>query len=120
MHFNYMPRLSLALGVNRASKLPSAAAPSGIPVATAGDLIITFGLFTDTQYTKVAPAWNFDYGDEEYQQLTYNLITLNTWVLDANNGVIRATNPSMNPLIIPTTGWIYIIGSGPSITITAA
>ena len=119
-----MPLYSTAcpLPINRkiSRRKGSTPAPSGIPVATAGDLIITFGLFTDTQYTKVAPTWNFDYGDGEYQQLTYNLITLNTWVLDANNGVIRATNPSMNPLIIPTTGWTYIIGTGPSITITAA
>ena len=36
-----MPRLSLALGVNRASKLPSAAAPSGINVATTNAIVLS-------------------------------------------------------------------------------
>ena len=36
-----MPRLSLALGVNRASKLPSAAAPSGIDVATTNAIVLS-------------------------------------------------------------------------------
>ena len=36
-----MPRLSLALGVNRASKLPSAAAPSGINVAATNAIVLS-------------------------------------------------------------------------------
>ena len=51
-----MPRLSLALGVNRASKLPSAAAPSGIPVATTNAIVLSglTGGWTDLHgtYTK--------------------------------------------------------------------
>jgi len=43
------------------------------------------------------------------------------WTLDENNGQsFVATNPSINPLIIPTTGWTYTIGDGPAVTITAA
>ena len=50
-----MPRLSLALGVNRASKLPSAAAPSGIDVATTNAVNISGQnvIVPDGTYTKV-------------------------------------------------------------------
>jgi hypothetical protein len=50
-----MPRLSLALGVNRASKLPSAAAPSGIPVASTNAVNISGQNFyvPDGTYTKI-------------------------------------------------------------------
>ena len=40
MHFNYMPRLSLGLGASSSSKLPSAAAPSGIPVASTASVTV--------------------------------------------------------------------------------
>jgi hypothetical protein len=119
-----MPRLSLGLGVSSSSKLPSGgAAPSGIVAATAGDLIISFGYFDPATYTKISNIfWNFNFGegDSEYQRLQWNSFTPNTWTLDVNNGDIVATNPSLDSTTIPTTGWIYIIGSGPSITITAA
>ena len=51
-----MPRLSLALGVNRASKLPSAAAPSGIPVASTASVVISnAGSFNGTYAKKIPP-----------------------------------------------------------------
>jgi hypothetical protein len=118
-----MPSLRLNIGLNNGRKLPfgGGAAPSGIIASTAGDLIISFGYFSDTQYAKASNTyWDFNYGDGEYQQLTWNSVIANTWVLDVNNGEIRATNPSTNSLIIPTTGWTYTVGVGPDITITAA
>jgi len=117
-----MPRLSLGLGVQSVRKIKSGgAAPSGIVAATAGNLIISFGYFDPDIYTKLSNTqWRISFGEGEFQQLTWNIDILGTWVLDANNGEIRATNPSVNPLIIPTTGWTYTIGAGPAVTITAA
>ena len=60
-----MPRLSLALGVNRASKLPSAAAPSGIPVASTASVVISGNAtFNGTAVKKVVPEQCF--GIPEY------------------------------------------------------
>ena len=116
-----MPRLSLGLGVSSSSKLPSAAAPSGIVAATAGDLIIDFGYFSGETYTKNNNAlWVYNFGEEaDFQRLSYNIFSANAWALDTNNGEIVATNPSANSAIIPTTGWTYTVGSGPAVTITA-
>ena len=117
-----MPRLSLGLGASSSSKLPSAAAPSGIVAATAGDLIIDFGLFSGEFYTKSNNAlWVYNFGEEaEFQRLSWNIFSANAWALDENNGSTVATNPSANSAIIPTTGWTYTVGSGPAVTITAA
>lgn len=117
-----MPGLSLGLGASVSPKRTKPApAPSGIVAATAGDLTIDFGYFSGAIYSKLSNTqWRMAFGDGEYQQLTWNIDIANTWVLDTNNGEIRATNPSANSAIIPTTGWVYTIGSGPSITITAA
>jgi hypothetical protein len=99
----------------------SAPAPSGIVAATAGSLIIDFGYFSGETYTKNNNTlWTFNFGEGEYQRLSYNVFSALAWALDTNNGEIVATNPSINPLIIPTSGWTYTIGDGPSITITAA
>ena len=97
--------------------------PAGIVAATAGNLIISFGYYSDTTYTKISNIfWNLNFGEgnSEFQRLQWNSFTPNTWTLDANGGEIVATNTSLDSTTIPTTGWIYIIGSGPSITITAA
>ena len=116
-----MPRLSLGLGAQTIRKVGGGAAPSGIVAATAGDLNISFGYFDPATYTKLSNTqWRFSFGDGEFQRLTWNTDVIGTWALDANNGEIRATNTSLDSTTIPTTGWIYIIGSGPSITITAA
>jgi hypothetical protein len=117
-----MPRLSLGLGAQNIRKIGGGgAAPSGIVAATAGDLNISFGYFNPATYTKLSNTeWKFDYGETEFQRLSWNIFSPLAWILDANNGDILATNPSINPLIIPTTGWTYTIGGGPSITITAA
>ena len=97
-------------------------APSGIVAATAGDLTIDFGYFSGAIYSKLSNTeWIMYFsGGEEFQQLKWNTIIANTWVLDANNGDFRATNPSSDSTIIPTSGWTYTISSGPAITIAAA
>ena len=119
-----MPSLSLNVGLNNGRKLPfgGGAAPSGIVAATAGELIIDFGLFSGEFYTKNNNAlWVYNFGEEaEFQRLSYNIFSANAWALDTNNGDIAATNPSANSAIIPTTGWVYTVGSGPAVTITAA
>jgi hypothetical protein len=118
-----MPSLSLNIGLNNGRKLPfgGGAAPSGIVAATAGNLIISFGYFDSETYTKNNNTlWQFLFGEGEFQRLEWNSFIPNTWTLNVNNGDIVATNPSTNSLIIPTTGWTYTIGDGPSITITAA
>jgi len=56
LHFNYMPRLSLGLGVQAISKVKAGAAPSGIPVASTASVIVAsvaapYGDFNAT-YTK--------------------------------------------------------------------
>jgi len=98
------------------------AAPSGIVAATAGDLIIDFGYASGEIYTKNNNTlWVYNFGEEsEFQRLSYNVFSALAWALDTNNGEIVATNPSTNPLIIPTTGWTYTVGAGPAVTITAA
>ena len=101
----------------------STPAPSGIVAATVGNLVISFGYFSGETYTKFSNTlWRFDFGDgnTEYQRLEWNTFVPNAWTLDVNNGEPLATNPSTNSLIIPTTGWIYTIGDGAAITITAA
>lgn len=120
-----MPSLSLNIGLNNGRKLPfgGGAAPSVIVAATAGNLVISFGYFSGETYTKISNIfWNFNFGEgnSEFQRLQWNTFIANTWTLDVNNGDIVATNPSTNPLIIPTTGWTYTIGDGPAVTITSA
>ena len=119
-----MPSLSLNVGLNNGRKLPfgGGAAPSGIVAATAGNLNITFGYFDQLTYTKLTNTeWRIDYGESEFHRLSWNIFSSNAWTLDENNGSSYvATNPSTNPLIIPTTGWVYTVGAGPAVTITAA
>jgi hypothetical protein len=97
-------------------------ASAGIVASTAGDLVIDFGYFSGETYTKLSNTeWRFIFGmGEEFQMLQWNIHIPNTWTLMHSNTDFEATNPSTNGLIIPTTGWIYTVSSGPAITITAA
>jgi hypothetical protein len=120
-----MPRLSLGLGVQNLRRIKSGgAAPSGIPVASTNNILITFpntGLLLEP-YSKIEdtnahyeatiptgqPALIFNFYDT----------TPNTWSFveaDGEGGwIYRSTNPSSNGAYIPTSGWTA------SITITAA
>jgi hypothetical protein len=117
-----MPGLGLGLSISARNAITAgSSAPSGIVAATAGDLTIDFGYFSGSIYSKLSNTqWRMVFGEGEFQQLTWNTDIANTWVLDTNNGEIRATNPSSDSTIIPTSGWTYTISSGPAITITAA
>ena len=117
-----MPVLGLGLSIGAKNAITAGStAPSGIVAATAGNLTIDFGYFSGSIYSKLSNTqWRVAFGDGEFQQLTWNIDIANTWVLDANNGEIRATNPSSDSTLIPTSNWTYTIGAGPAITITTA
>jgi hypothetical protein len=129
-----MPRLSLGLGVQAVSKVKSGgAAPSGIPVASTTNLLITFDdstfpntyNFVNQAYTKFAyptayyyatpnsaagPALIFDFTGFE-----------GAWSFTSPDGdggyYLHAYNASPNGEYIPTTGWG---GNFTTLTITAA
>ena len=130
-----MPSLSLNVGLNNGRKLPftGGAAPSEIVVATTTNIIVTFGDTSSINYARDGsyPTYTnyFVDGPTEnisFQRLNFNFDEANVWALvqyssgEEGGLVIKATNPSINPLIIPTTGWIYTLGTGPTVTITAA
>ena len=121
-----MLRLSLGLGVSSSSKLPSAAAPSGIVAATAGNLVITFDNYPGTAtYEKTSNTF-WDYGEGDYTwYLQWDLDSDSKWALRNDlygpyEIVAAAKSPVATSAIIPTTGWVYTEGSGPAVTITAA
>jgi len=134
LHCNFMPSLSLNIGLNNGRKLPfgGGAAPSGILVATTTNVIVTFGDTSLVNYTRSDyPTYTYysvlnPTEAISFQRLTFNYDIANTWSLVQHSSgeegglVIEATNPSTNPLIIPTTGWTYTLGTGPAVTITAA
>jgi hypothetical protein len=107
-------------------------APSEIVVATTENVIVTFGDTSSINYARDGyPASVFYFVSDpadgiSFQRLTFNFDQPNIWALvqyssgEEGGLVIEATNPSTNPLIIPTTGWTYTLGSGPTVTITAA
>lgn len=99
-----MPRLSLALGVNRASKLPSAAAPSGIPTATANSIILQSGdlFFGDNgcDFYKQSIEYFGDCGDTK-------LVFEGVWRIRGDNQVLHYYNstPNQTANYFPTDNW---------------
>jgi hypothetical protein len=105
--------------------------PAGIPVASTTNVIVTFGDTSSLNYARDGyPTFTSYFVDNpieaiSFQRLSFDLDIPNGWSLvqyssgEEGDVVIWATNPSTNPLIIPTTGWIYTLGTGPAITITA-
>jgi len=131
-----MPRLSLGLGAQNIRKV-GGAAPSGIPVASTTAVNVIFGSSSYTYNREGYPSIIY-YGSSPQTTITWTVsLSFNydislTWVLseyqmgfneegDPEQGPlsIRATNPSTNPLLIPTTGWTYTLGTGPTVTITS-
>jgi hypothetical protein len=105
----------------------SSGAPSGIVAATAGNLVITFADTINKSYTKygVVPNAAWIYGEGDYAwALEWNLDGDNKWRLRNDyyeaDPVVRAKSPAATSAIIPTDGWVYTEGSGPTVTITAA
>ena len=105
-----MPRLSLGLGVSSSSKLPSAAAPSGIPVSTQTIIVTGSNDFDDT-YIKSGTVW-YAY-DREISTF------VGFWRIRNSETNQELNNPSSDANYIPTTGWTEN-GSPYAITITAA
>ena len=112
-----MPRLSLGLGVSSFGKLPSAAAPSGIPVAGTSAVIVSNNTYPDQN-------WNgtYTYNSENGHYELYLSGTLQSiyWYSNANQWVIYWTNfdnsfeifnetASQNQNYIPTVGWPFTI-----------
>ena len=96
-----MPRLSLALGVNSSSKLPSAAAPSGIPTATTNAVNITVqGGINDNFYKNNPDIWY----DVEFNAAL--LFSNSQWSVVYQVDVYTFnTLPNQTVDYIPLTGW---------------
>jgi len=130
-----MPRLSLGLGVQTIRKVGGGGGtppPSSIVVAITTNVIVTFGDTSGINYARdnYPATTNYFVSNPadgiSFQRLNFNLDEPGIWALvqyssgEEGGLVIEATNPSTNPLIIPTTGWTYTLGTGPAVTITAA
>jgi hypothetical protein len=96
----------------------STPAPSGIPVASTNNLLVTSEyLGTNRSYAKLDPTTYSGEGGS-LASLAFNFFGDNpTWAFidyDGDNFYYLYTNPSTNPNYIPTTGWSQLV------TITAA
>jgi hypothetical protein len=116
----------------------ASAAPSGIPVASTTAVNVVFGSSSYTYNREAYPsiiyyAYSPQADNTWIVILNFNYEISSTWVLseysigfngegDPEQGPlsIRATNSSTNSAVIPTTGWTYTLGTGPTVTITAA
>ena len=107
-------------------KVGGGAAPSGIPVASTSNILITFpnrGLLLEP-YSRLGTldaTYQSTLTPQELPTLAFNWpveATPNTWSFlesDGDGGYnILSSNPSTNGAYIPTSGWV-----GQSITITA-
>jgi len=92
-------------------------APSGIVAATAGNLLITFWELSDETFVKQNNTYWLG-GFEETTTALQWYPQYNRWLLSSQT--VEPQSPVGTSAIIPTEGWVYTIGSGPSITITAA
>ena len=114
-------------------KVGGGAPPAGdIVVATTTNVIVTFGDTSSINYARDGYPVTVNYlvgsptEEISFQRLNFNFDESGIWALvqyssgEEGGLVIKATNPSTNPLIIPTTGWTYTLGTGPAVTITAA
>ena len=113
-----MPRLSLGLGVSSSSKLPSAAAPSGIPVAGTNSIIVNGEVLQKSSSTKYDIYTRTEYDDSGQSDISNAIVFDSVWkYVELQDGYILvqiySTTNSNNPNFIPTTGW------SPAITITA-
>jgi hypothetical protein len=131
-----MSSLSLNVGLNNGRKLPfggGGTPPAGdIVVATTTNVIVTFGDTSGINYARDNYPASVNYFTSDpaegisFQRLNFDFDEPGIWALaqyssgEEGGLVIKATNPSANPLIIPTTGWTYTLGTGPAVTITAA
>ena len=89
-----MPRLSLGLGASSSSKLPSAAAPSGIPVASTASVVISGNVSLNGTHTRVPQGTEimFSSGGEP-----------DTYVLSGGTFLYRRPNFSLSPTTYDTS-----------------
>jgi len=118
LHCNFMPSLSLNVGLNNGRKLPfgGGAAPSGLSVASTNSIIVQYTAYNKT-LNKVNDVYgyNISYGPEEEfeDRVGFDIGVLGRWEHQVQGGLV-SFNPSSDSTTIPTSGW------SPSITITAA
>ena len=110
---------------------PSAAAPSGLPASSTGNLRITFADQTNGLASKYSATYWSDYlgdGNENRLEWTGTIWRLRRIESGDPTGIdypfpAEATNNTSTAATIPTTGWVYTISSqyyNNSIVITAA
>jgi hypothetical protein len=103
-------------------------APSGLPSASTGNLRITFADQTNGLAIKnSSSSWSDYLGDGNAVNLEWTGTIWRLRRIESNDleGIdypfpAEATNNTSTSVTIPTTGWVYTIGSGPTVTITAA
>ena len=111
-----MPKLGLGLSLPQTKKVSGAPTPSGINAASAGDLVITFANVTGEVFFKYSNTfWEYVINDEDIYSLNWNP---NSWLL--TRGGTQAINLTSNSTTIPTTGWVYLTGSGLPVVISNA
>ena len=137
-----MPRLSLGPGVSSSSKLPSAAAPSNIPLSQTNISLTGFSYIPianpEVPFSLIArsaistrennASWYSDLSSPNNPTGFDILLTFSAgaWRIDVrffdpDFTELAATNPAPNTSI-PVTGWVLEAGAGNSgsVTITAA
>jgi hypothetical protein len=121
--------MSLIIKKNTTFKIPrTPAAPSGLPSASTGNLRITFADQTNGLAVKnSSSSWSDYLGDGNAVNLEWTGTIWRLRRIESNDfeGIdypfpAEATNNTSTSVTIPTTGWVYTIGSGPTVTITAA
>ena len=104
-----MPRLSLGLGVSSSSKLPSAAAPSGIPVATTSSVIVAGSPdgFNGTYDKQTATQWQqFVDGNKQLIWNSFDAAIPDRWSLyNADTNAIVTHQTWSDQTQIPASGW---------------
>ena len=109
-----MPRLSLGLGASSSSKLPSAAAPSGIPVAGTTEVVVT-----SSNIYIPSGTWSLN-GSRMEDSIGDSWLVFNgiaAWEFYDESILIAAATGSAD--YYPFSGYTIILGGG-SITVAAA
>jgi len=119
-----MPRLSLGLGVQAVRKVKAGGPPpSGIPVASTSNILITRGSLILEPYSRLFisdAVYKSTLTPDDLPILAFNWLSEvpNIWVFTEYDGdggyTYYSTNPSSNGAYIPTSGW-----TGIPFTITA-
>ena len=123
-HHRSLKNMSLIIKKNTTFKIPRTGSgePSGLNSDTTSHLYITFADQANLIcYKQGNDYWDgfIDGGEAIQLRWTGTIWRLERTVNDTE-AVVQATNNTGNINRIPITSWIYTIGSGPTVTITAA